>query len=104
MTYTLEFPDGRKQTILSVPKYDFNWQLGYIPMTPVHVTKGTKMIVHAHFNNSSSNRFNPDPNRTVYMVMMTWEEMMFPFFSVVVDQSVDPKKIFRSRFATPPGA
>ncbi len=29
MTYTLMYPDGRKEIVLSVPHYDFNWQLGY---------------------------------------------------------------------------
>ena len=23
-------PDGRKQTALSVPRYDFNWQMQYV--------------------------------------------------------------------------
>ena len=26
---------------------------------------------------------------------MTWEEMMFPFFSVIVDKNIDPKKVVR---------
>jgi hypothetical protein len=104
MTYTLEYPDGRKEVVLHVPRYDFNWQLGYNPVKPIKVPKGTKLVVSAHFDNSASNRFNPDPNRTVYMGTMTWEEMMFPFFSLVVDKSVDPKKVIRSRFAAPAGA
>ena len=68
------------------------------------MTKGTKLIVNAHFDNSPGNKFNPDPNRTVYMGTMTWEEMMFPFFSVVVDKSVDPRKVIRVRVAAPDGA
>jgi len=94
MTYTLEYPDGRKQTVLSVPKYDFNWQLGY--WTSVKVPKGTKLHVDAHFDNSANNKFNPNPNKTVYYGNMTWEEMMFPFFGVVVDKAVDPKKIVKA--------
>ncbi len=36
---------------------------------------------------------------------MTWEEMMFPFFGVVVDKDVDPTKILvGGRGAVPPGA
>jgi hypothetical protein len=104
MTYVLEYPDGRKETILSVPRYDFNWQLGYNLAKPIKVPKGTKMTVYAHFDNSASNKFNPDPNRTVYMGTMTWEEMMFPFFSVVVDKGVDPRKVISTRVATPDGA
>ena len=39
-----------------------------------------------------------------YMETMTWEEMMFPFFSVVVDKGVDPKKIMKPRAPAPSGA
>ncbi len=104
MTYVLEYPDGRKETVLNVPRYDFNWQLGYNLATPIRVPKGSKMTVYAHFDNSASNKFNPDPAHTVYMGTMTWEEMMFPFFSVVVDKSVDPKKVISSKVAAPDGA
>ena len=95
MTYRLVYPDGRTETILNVPKYDFNWQLGYDVARPIQVPKGTKLVVTAHYDNSANNKFNPDPNRTVYYGDMTWEEMMFPFFSVVVDKNVDPKKVIR---------
>jgi len=95
MTYTLTYPDGRKETILNVPRYDFNWQLAYYPATPIHVTKGTRLTITAHFDNSANNKFNPDPNRTVYYGDMSWEEMMFPFFSVVVDKNVDARKIMK---------
>ena len=95
MTYTLEYPDGQKQTILSVPRYNFNWQLGYD--TSVKVPKGTKIRVDAHFDNSANNQFNPNPNRAVYYGEMTWEEMMSGFFGVVVDKNVDPTQIISSR-------
>jgi len=101
MTYVLEFPDGRKQTVLSVPHYDFNWQLGY--NASIHVPKGTKLVVDAHFDNSANNKFNPNPNKTVYYGTMTWEEMMFPFFGVVVDKSAAPEKLIRTPFRFGPG-
>jgi len=95
MTYRFVYPDGRTETILSVPRYDFNWQLGYDLATPIKVPKGTKLTVTAHFDNSANNKFNPDPSRTVYYGDMTWEEMMFPFFSVVVDKDVNPRSVIR---------
>jgi hypothetical protein len=91
MTFTLEYPDGRKEVLLKVPRYDFNWQLDY--QTSVQVPKGAILRVDAHFDNSPNNKSNPDPSRTVYYGEMTWEEMMFGFFSVVVDPNVDPKTI-----------
>ena len=91
MKYTLEYPDGKKEVILDVPRYDFNWQLGYL--TSIKVPKGSKLRIDAHFDNSVNNKFNPNPNRTVYYGEMTWEEMMLGFFSVVVDSHADPAKI-----------
>jgi hypothetical protein len=96
MTYSLEYPDGRKQIILNVPRYDFNWQLGY--NVSIKVPKGTKLHIDAHFDNSASNRSNPDPNKTVYYGSMTWEEMMNPFYSVVVPIGVDPRGVVLSRY------
>jgi hypothetical protein len=96
MTYILEFPDGTKKTILSVPHYDFNWQLGYD--TSIKVPKGTVLHVDAHFDNSVNNKFNPNPNKTVYYGTMTWEEMMNPFYGVVVGKDVDPKTIVHSKY------
>jgi len=95
MTYKLAYPDGRTETLLNVPRYDFNWQLGYEVAAPIRVPKGSRLTVTAHFDNSANNKFNPDPNRTVYYGDMTWEEMMFPFFSVVVDKDVNPKTVYR---------
>ena len=95
MTYTLTFPNGETETLLNVPRYDFNWQLEYDVAKPVKIPKGTRIKVTAHFDNSANNKFNPDPNRTVYYGDMTWEEMMFPFFSVTVERGVDSRKVIR---------
>jgi hypothetical protein len=91
MIYNLEYPTGEKQIVLNVPHYDFNWQLGYY--TDVKVPKGSKMTVDAHFDNSPNNKFNPDPNRPVFYGDQTWEEMMSPFFGIVVDMKQDPEKV-----------
>jgi hypothetical protein len=100
MTYHLVYPDGRDQIVLSVPKYDFNWQLLYQPAKPIRVPKGTRMYVEAYYDNSKANRFNPNPNRTVYLGRMTWEEMMAPFFGVLIDAKTDPNSVLRlGRFA-----
>jgi len=104
MTYKLIFPDGKTETILSVPKYDFNWQLGYDLAKPIAVPKGTRLVVTAHYDNSANNKFNPAPNKTVYYGGMTWEEMMLPFFSVVADKNVNPRKVIQIRSGPPNGA
>jgi len=82
-TFYLDYPDGRSEIVLDVPKYDFNWQLWYD--TSINVPKGTKLRVVAHYDNSPNNKYNPDPTKTVYYGNQTWEEMHFPSFGVVVN-------------------
>jgi len=91
--WTLEYPDGRQEVVLNVPRYDFNWQLGYD--TSIKVPAGTKLHVDVHFDNSVNNKFNPNPNKTVYYGQMTWEEMMYQFFGVVVEKDADVTKIIK---------
>jgi hypothetical protein len=85
MTYIAHYPDGTSETLLSVPKYDFNWQITYELATPKVLPKGTEVEVIAHFDNSAKNKFNPDPSKDVRWGDQTWEEMMIGFFSTVVD-------------------
>ena len=95
MSFTVETPDGRKQTALSVPRYDFNLQMQYVLSEPIALPKGTKLHADASYNNSVSNKFNPNPNRWVYNGNMTWEEMMSPFYSVLVPSSVEPRQVIK---------
>jgi hypothetical protein len=104
MMYKLIFPDGREQIVLNVPRYDFNWQLGYELAQPIKVVKGSKLVVTGHYDNSANNKFNPDPNSTVYQGNMTWEEMFAPFFAITVDKSVNPAKALKIPFTGPGGA
>jgi len=83
MTYIAHYPDGTSETLLSVPKYDFNWQLTYMLKTPKVLPKGTQVEVIAHFDNSTNNKFNPDPTKDVRWGDQTWEEMMIGFFSTI---------------------
>lgn len=70
-------PDGKETPLLSVPKYDFNWQLDYDLATPLTVKKGTKLRVTWVYDNSAHNFANPDPKRNVTWGEQTWEEMMY---------------------------
>ncbi|MGQ0732597.1 MAG: thiol-disulfide isomerase [Acidobacteriota bacterium] len=84
MKYVAYYPDGRQEILLSVPKYDFNWQHSYELAEPKLLPKGTKLEVIAHFDNSTNNLFNPDPTATVRWGDQTWEEMMIGFYGTVV--------------------
>jgi hypothetical protein len=97
MVYTVTYPDGKSEVLLSVPHFDFNWQLGYVPAEPIKLPRGSKLVVTGHFDNSVSNRFNPDPNQTVYYGNMVWEEMFGGRTGIIVDKSVDPKKIMKEQ-------
>jgi hypothetical protein len=79
--YTAVYPDGRSEILLNVPKYDFNWQLTYIPKEPILLPKGTRLDCVAHYDNSSKNRFNPDPSKEVRWGDQTWEEMMIGWYT-----------------------
>jgi hypothetical protein len=90
----LAYPDGRTDTILNVPRYDFNWQLWYD--TAIKVPKGTTMKAFAWYDNSAANKFNPNPNATVYYGDQTWEEMHFPSYGVVLDDLlVDVRQVVK---------
>jgi peroxiredoxin len=77
--YEIVYPDGKRESILNVPKYDFNWQTTYELAKPIQVPAGTKIECTAFFDNSKNNPFNPNPKGTVYWGEQTWEEMMIGF-------------------------
>ncbi|MDO8679682.1 MAG: cytochrome c [Acidobacteriota bacterium] len=75
--YEMVYPDGRKEVILSVPKYDFNWQHEYVFKDPLKIPAGTKLQAKAWYDNSAANKSNPDPTKDVRWGDQTWEEMMY---------------------------
>jgi hypothetical protein len=83
--YKAIFPDGTSKILLSVPRYDFNWQTYYVLKDPIAVPKGTRIECVAHFDNSTNNKYNPDPTKAVKWGDQTWEEMMIGWMSFVYD-------------------
>jgi hypothetical protein len=75
--YVLQLPDGTRRTILSVPRYDFNWQTYYMFTDPLQVPKGAKIVSTAWYDNSPANKSNPDPTVNVKWGDQTWEEMQY---------------------------
>lgn len=90
MTLTAHLPDGRKQTLLSVPNYDFNWQLYYFAKAPVPLPSGTIVEAVAHYDNSADNPHNPDPTRDVTFGEQSTDEMMFGVFDFTPKDGVSP--------------
>jgi hypothetical protein len=89
--YDVTYPDGRKEVILSVPKYDFEWQTEYKFKRPMKLPKGTTLHATAWYDNSAGNRANPDPTSKVWWGDQTWEEMMFTGLLYSVDPAEPPK-------------
>ena len=83
--YKAVFPDGTSRILLSVPRYDFSWQTYYVLKDPIAVPKGTRIECVAHFDNSTNNKYNPDPTKAVKWGDQTWEEMMIGWMSFVYD-------------------
>ena len=79
------YPDGRSETLLNVPRYDFSWQNMYYFNRPVAIPKGTRFMLTAHFDNSSRNKYNPDPKQAVRWGDPTYDEMMMAFFEYTID-------------------
>ncbi len=90
-------PGGEAKVLLSVPKYDFSWQLQYYLAEPLVLAPGSTIECTAHFDNSTNNRFNPDPAKEVRWGDQSWEEMMIGTVDVAVDANMNPMDIYRPR-------
>jgi hypothetical protein len=86
--YTLVWPDGRKQVLLDVPKFDFNWQLHYELAEPLKIPAGSRLHAVAHYDNSIKNRYNPAPDKEVFWSEQSWDEMFIPWFEYTVDSKI----------------
>jgi len=78
------FPGGKREMLLNVPHYDFNWQTFYRLAEPMPLPKGTRMHAIAHFDNSENNLSNPNPAKTVRWGDQTWDEMMIGYFDLAI--------------------
>ena len=88
LRWVIVYPDGKEQTILDVPKFDFNWQIEYELETPLKIPAGSKILGIGKYDNSPKNRWNPAPNLEVYWSEQSWDEMYQPFTLYSVDSQV----------------
>ena len=79
MKYEALYPDGRREILLGVPEYRFNWQLMYRLERPISMPKGSSLVVTAHYDNSERNRYNPDPTKAIRFGESSYDEMMIGF-------------------------
>ena len=90
--YIAYYPDGSKETLVTVPNFDFNWQLDYFYSEPKKVPAGTRVEFTVHYDNSADNEFNPD-----HTIPMSWggpttSEMMIGYISYTNSEPLDAKK------------
>lgn len=77
--YEVTYPDGKSETLLDIPRYDFNWQLAYDYKQPKFVPRGSVVKITAVYDNSTNNPANPDPTKEVRWGAQTFDEMMIGY-------------------------
>lgn len=98
--YEAEYPDGRREVLLDVPRYDFNWQLEYVLAEPKAIPAGTRLWCTARFDNSADNPSNPDSSQWVTFGEQTWQEMLIGFFVIAEDRQRTPADEVESLLAS----
>lgn len=74
-------PDDRRETLLHVPFYRFDWQTLYRLSAPRRLPAGTRIVATGGWDNSARNPYNPDPGSSVRFGEQSWEEMFIGYFN-----------------------
>jgi hypothetical protein len=91
MKFEALFPDGRRELLCSVPRYDFNWQSTYVLAKPRRIPSGTWVMVSGGYDNSANNPANPDPHKAVHWGDQTFNEMFLGWYNVAWDAESAPQ-------------
>ncbi len=91
MEFRVTYPNGETETLLSVPRYDFHWQMTYYLKDPKVLPVGSVITCVAVYDNSPNNKYNPDPTVVVKGGRQSFEEMMAGFvdFAIGPTQSLE---------------
>lgn len=89
MTLEAVYPDGRRELLSHVDKYDHNWQISYQyadhakPVLPA----GTVLLLHSLYDNTAKNPINPDPDQWVGFGARGVDEMSHAWIGITyIDQ------------------
>ena len=86
--YEALYPNGRRETLLSVPAFAGAWRLTYALAQPKRVPAGTLLLATGGYDNSRRNPANPAPDRRLTCVGRACDEL---FLGVVgVSEDVAP--------------
>jgi peroxiredoxin len=80
------YPDRRREVLLDVPRYEFDWQNVYVLSQPKRMPEGTVLRCLARYDNSADNPSNPDPGRPVTWGEQTRDEMLVGYVEVALDE------------------
>jgi hypothetical protein len=86
--YELVDQTGKRNTLIDIPRYDFNWQLNYVLREPLPVKAGSQLIFTAWYDNSEQNPANPDPGKTVRWGAQTYDEMHLGYVEYIIPDEV----------------
>lgn len=97
MKVTAILPDGRKEPLIWIEDWDFNWQGQYRYASSLALPKGTRIDLYARYDNSADNPFNPNqPPRRVRYGEQTTDEMCFCFLLFVTEDRASREAIRRA--------
>jgi peroxiredoxin len=92
MKFETLYPDGRREVIASIPRYDFNWQLTYQLAQPKKIPAGTWGVLSGTYDNSARNPANPDPTKTIHWGDQSFDEMFIGWYNVTWEQDTGRPK------------
>ncbi len=93
MTVTATYPDKTQKTLIEIKNWECNWQMAYRYKEPVHIPKGTRISVLAHYDNTTSNPNQPsNPPQRVTFGEQTTDEMCFAFMGFTRDEPAYAKQ------------
>jgi peroxiredoxin len=99
--YEATYPDGRKEVLLSVPKWDMDWQHRYVLAEPLRLPAGTTLTATAVYDNSAANPNNPNPDAEVHAGLQTTDEMFNGYYDFcLADQDLTQHRRVESRMWT----
>lgn len=82
MRFEALYADGRRETLLNVPGYEFAWQALYRLTEPKRLPAGTRVRITGGFDNSEWNPWNPSPTSSVQFGEQTSDEMLIGYLNL----------------------
>ena len=87
-------PDGRRQDLITIRNWDFNWQTDYRFAQPPRFAAGTRLTMRYRYDNSTNNAQNPhNPPQRIRYGPQTTDEMGSVTFQILTRNQDDLKKL-----------